>query len=65
MCANLYASLIYSLQMELKLPTGVVLKVMFERMVQKNKVTGWDRRVRRCVKHESDEGNTRTIVLFD
>lgn len=42
--------------MELKLPTGVVLKVMFERMVQKNKVTGWDRRVRRCVKHESDEG---------
>ena len=46
----------FSHQVELKLNNGVTLKVMFERMVQKNKTTGWDRRVRCCVKDTSDTG---------
>ena len=36
-------------------PGGAQLKIVFAKMVQKNKKTGWERRLRCCVKE--NDGN--------
>lgn len=51
-------------QMELELSNGTKMVVIFEKMVQKNKVTGWERPVRMSIKDTSD-GNYYTWCWED
>ena len=41
---------------------GVKLKILFDRMVQKNTTTGWERRLRLAVK-QSDEDKDGIVFL--
>ena len=55
--------LIYILQALLTVgDKGVQLKILFDRMVQKNTTTGWERRLRLAVK-QSDEDKDGIVFL--
>ncbi|CAL1532290.1 unnamed protein product [Lymnaea stagnalis] len=41
-------------QIQLKVPTGALLTVVFDKMIQKNSKTGWERKVRVAVKNDKE-----------
>ena len=44
-----------NLQVEFELDNGVKMVVNFEKMVQKNKKTGWERPIRIALKDDADD----------
>ena len=46
------------LQVEFDLDNGVKMAVNFDKMVQKNKKTGWERPIRIAVKDEKDKSKS-------
>ena len=49
-------SAIMPFQIVLDITSTVQMRVLFEKMVQKNKKTGWERRMRLCVKEADSTG---------
>ncbi len=41
------------------------MKVLIDRMVQKNAITGWERRLRLVVKTDSESGKICVKALYD
>ena len=53
------------LQVEFDLDNGVKMAVNFDKMVQKNKKTGWERPIRIAVKDEKDKSKIFCWVILN
>ena len=53
------------LQVEFDLDNGVKMAVNFDKMVQKNKKTGWERPIRIAVKDEKDKSKRFLLVILN